>query len=339
MNLVFMNSLEKKVGDDRVITAQVSIGEHQGKWHLLWSEPGKGGKQEQHNWYEGIYWEEMLDTFRERIMQKTGEGYEPLLKNLYSAPQFPSEKIKFTQMLYYYSQLNGSEEVFEQLRKWRKDQSSKEGKAPYILASNRILKLISAFLPRTKEELLQIPGFGENKVTIYGGDLLAITNAVPQATPSPFPLDWVVKEIDETQFNAWVHQQQELKLKSELDKKAAKRKLLEGISQGNNLSQLQEELNVPRRDMIQWIEELDNEGYDVAPWAETELLHVPEEERTAAWKGFEEEGTRYLKPVLKRTYNETDLKNQDLDYAYEWLRLLRLCFRKHKAASAKQASA
>ena len=77
-----------------------------------------------------------------------------------------------TQMLTYYCEENPSEEVYETLRAWRREQAARERKAPYILATNRVLRMISVFLPQSKEELQQIPGFGEQKTAMYADRLL-----------------------------------------------------------------------------------------------------------------------------------------------------------------------
>jgi hypothetical protein len=44
MNVVFLNTLEKQVEEDRVKSAQVTIGEEQGVWNVFWSEAGEAVK-------------------------------------------------------------------------------------------------------------------------------------------------------------------------------------------------------------------------------------------------------------------------------------------------------
>ena len=78
-----------------------------------------------------------------------------------------SGKAKMTQMLTYYCEEHPNEEMYETLRTWRREQAARERKAPYILATNRVLRMISVFLPQSKEELQQIPGFGEQKTNMY----------------------------------------------------------------------------------------------------------------------------------------------------------------------------
>jgi hypothetical protein len=332
MNLVFFNSLEKKVGEDRVITAQVSISENQGEWHVRWNEP-RNGKMEQESWFDGRDWEEMLKAFRYRLSEKSIEGFVPILAPSAEDLNFSSDRAKMVKILQYYSELNGKEDLYQQLRQWRREQCIKEGKPPFIIASNRVLRMISAFLPKTKDELLQIPGFGETKSRLYGQEILRLTE--PHERSKDFPLEWVAAEVNEQSLNIWMHQQKQLKVKSEFDRQALKRKVLEGFLQGISLADMQQQTNIPRRDLVQWIERLDNEGYDLDRWIEAELESIPLAERQLAWKAFEEEGERYLKPILKKI--GLDEKDKNVDQVYEWLRLLRVRFRKDKG-TAHQAS-
>ena len=243
--------------------------------------------------------------------------------------ELPSGKARTTQILHFYSDLHVNEEIYQQLRLWRREQASKEGKAPFILASNRILRMISTFLPYTKEELMQIPGFGGNRTGLYGNRILEITSSFARGTE--FPLHWVEGTIEELEFKQWMHKQKEIRIKEEIDKQSNKRKLLEEIGQGARLNDLQGRINVSRRDLILWVEELDKEGYDVDHLIDVELSEVPESEQEAAWKAFAEMGERYLKPVMIRVMPNADIKGKELDQAYEWLRLLRIRFRKAKS--------
>ncbi|MBP1993481.1 HRDC domain-containing protein [Paenibacillus eucommiae] len=332
MNVVFLNTLEKQAGEERVISAQVSIGEVQGVWQVVWREPSEQGKPAQENWYTGVSWDELLTAFRQGLKEKLYQGFRPLIKGDYEGVQGLSGKTKLTQMLNYFSEMNPNEEMYENLRKWRKEQASREGKAPFILATNRMLRILSVFLPHSTEELLQIPGFGEQKTNMYGKEILKLTGEMPRETS--FPLEWVVQAIDHNKFEAWVHAQKEEKIRMELDKETNKRNLLELVAGGASLDRLQAALSMQRRDLLLWIEDLEREGYDMEPLVKAELAAVSEEHLLKAWTAFETEGDRYLKPILQLIFNADELKDKELDYAYEWLRLLRLKFRKEKESIA-----
>ncbi|MNI04509.1 HRDC domain protein [compost metagenome] len=264
------------------------------------------------------------------------QSYRPLINAEWEAVQGLSGKARQTQMLSYYADTHPNEEVYESLRKWRKEQSSREGKAPFILATNRVLRMVSVYMPHTIEELQQIPGFGEQKAAMYGADLNAIILEFTRNTG--FPLDWVAKLVNIAQFESWLHEQKEQKVRMELDKESNKRKLLELVAEGSVLTSIQEALSIPRRELLLWIEDLDREGYDMDPIVEAELQSVSEEDQISAWSAYETEGDRYLKPILHKMFGADALKGKDIDRTYEWLRLLRLRFRRDKEDASSRAS-
>ncbi|MCD1260948.1 HRDC domain-containing protein [Paenibacillus athensensis] len=333
MNIVFLNTLEQIAGEGNVRTGQVTIGETQGVWRVLWNGSDPQGRAHQELWYEGVSWEELLAAFRVGLQDKFRSGFKPLVNGDSYPVQALSGRARWNQQLIYFSELNADEELYEQLRRWRRQQAAREGKAPYMLATNRVLRLIAGFAPQTQEELLQIPGFGEQKSGMYGADVLKLTAGKPQ--PGAFPLDWVAQETDNERFEAWLLEQKEQRARLELDKEAGKRRLLELVAAGGNLTALQASLAVTRREVLQWVEELGREGSDLEPLLDTELKAVPAEEQARALQAFESEGDRYLKPVLQRLYGEEAPNDKDADRIYEWLRLLRLRFRRDKQLPAR----
>ncbi|UUZ87068.1 HRDC domain-containing protein [Paenibacillus sp. P26] len=149
---MFLNSLEKVTEEGGVRSAQVSIGEEDGVWHVMWSEKSEDGRTEQETWYEGQHWNELLTAFRERLLSRQADGYRPLIETAGSGLTPSDERAVYIQMLQYYAELNPNETLYESLRQWRLKQAAKEGKAPFIVATNRSLSLISVFVPQTEEE-------------------------------------------------------------------------------------------------------------------------------------------------------------------------------------------
>lgn len=331
MNLVFLSSFEKEGGYGGALGAQVTIGEKNGVWQIAWNEQTADGGTAQELWYEGTAWDAMLQTFRQRLQDKWLQGFSPLVEGVIEGRMELTGKHRFNAMLQCYSDRHDGEETFQKLREWRREQASKEGKAAYLIATNRVLRLIAAFLPHTPEELAQIPWLGAQKAKVYGSGLLAVT--VQFGRETSFPLDWVPEAVGEAAFGVWLREQQQMKLRNDLSRQDLKQRLLEGLARGERMETLAQELAITRRDVVQWVETLDEEGYDVDMLLDAELGSVAEEEQKKAWQAFETEGPRYLKPVLHRMYSEQELKELDLDRAYEWLRLLRLKFRKAKQAA------
>lgn len=335
MNLVFMNSLEMKVDEHDTRTAQVLIQESEGIWQVQWHELNEQGHPEQEQWFEGRSWDEMLNVFRYRLAEKLATGFTPLLDSLFDADE-KRGRSKHSQVLDYYSEQHVQEDIFQLLRKWRTEQATKEGKAPYLIATNRMFRIISTFLPHNREELLQIPGMGEVKIEKYGEDILSITKPIQRA--HSFPLDWVREQIDEQQFLQWTYKQKEDKYKQEVDKQEARKIILQGISDGNNLEALCKLLNMSRRDLVFWIEQLEREGYDVMPLVDVELQAMAEQDQQQVMAAFVDIGDRYLKPIVQKIYSEQQLESMDMEQTYEQIRLLRLRYRitsqgKHNKAS------
>ncbi len=332
MNLVFVNSFEKRTEEDRMVTAQVSIAEQHGIWHVLWNEPDQEGNATQISWYQGDKWQEMLTAFRTQLAERAADGYLPLIEGTLDAAG-QSGKSMFTQMLLFYSETHVNDELYQKLRQWRKEQAAKESKPSYIIAYNRVLQMIACFTPHTLQELQQIPGFGEHKCAQYGQAILQVTSTYARDTA--FPLEWVAEQVDDYAFKLWQHKQKELKVKTQLERQASKKRLLELISKGESLEAAAQSLQLPRRELMLWVEELDTEGYDLEAWIDVELQGMNQADRELAWKVMLAEGDKYLKPILMKMYSEEELKTKDLDQLYEWLRLMRLRFRKERESAVK----
>ncbi|SFL14141.1 HRDC domain-containing protein [Paenibacillus sp. 1_12] len=336
MNLLFLNSLEKRVSEERTINAQVSIGESQGSWYVGWQETKSDGRQVQESWFEGQGWEDMLTAFRQNLFTKQCEGFKPVLEAA-MLPEITAldRKTVRIQLLAYYSEIHANEELYEKLRQWRLKQASRESKAPFLVATNRLLRMVCVYLPHTLDELKQLPGMGMNKSNAYGMELLSMTQQHERSTP--FPLDWVEDQVNPAEFNVWLEQEKGRKRKLQENKQEIRSKLLEAITRGDGLDALREQTQLERRDLLLWIEELDKEGYDMESYIEAVLHEVPEEEQALAWTAFEQKGDRYLKPILQAVYDPEALKGKEMDRIYEWLRALRMKYRRVHAEQAIEA--
>jgi ATP-dependent DNA helicase RecQ len=67
-------------------------------------------------------------------------------------------------------------ELFEVLRKWRKERAVKLGIKPYIIFSDSTIIELANKKPKNKEDLLNIRGMGEKKYENYGEEILEILN-------------------------------------------------------------------------------------------------------------------------------------------------------------------
>lgn len=326
MQIVFMNRLSRQSGDSAGEFAQLWIGEEEGNWRLGWREFGENQESADSLWYEGTSWNEMLGVYRHELAVKMGEGYRPLIDGVFHEEESLAGRNQEQLKLQYYSEQHANESVYEELCAWRRRKAASERKAPYLLASNRLLRLLGTFLPKTEEELLQIPGVGETKAAQYGLELLAITSAAERS--HSFPLSWVSAEIDEESFTSWLYKQKEIKYKKQLERLRLRRVLLEGIADGCGMEELKERSASSRREILEAVEELEKDGYIVDSLIDRELASMSGAEQEAVWNAYQELGDTLLKPVLHKVYGEEITSSGSLDLYYERLRLIRLRFRR-----------
>lgn len=71
---------------------------------------------------------------------------------------------------------NVNADIYEELKKYRLDSARKEGIRAYMVFNNEELNALIERNPKTKEELLQVKGFGNKKVDKYGESILRILN-------------------------------------------------------------------------------------------------------------------------------------------------------------------
>jgi hypothetical protein len=346
MNAVYLNIFERSDGLDGTIRARLSINEQSGEWRIGWLELASGQDEagDEHDcesdyteqeeiWYSGDDWGEMLHELRARLAIKRQEGFNPIIELPAGRAAGYADRSAFTRKLEYYSELHADMELYEALRKWRNGLAAQEKKSPFILASNRMLKMISAFVPQNEQELLQIPGFGEQKASLYGAYILALTRNA--ARPTSFPLTWVEQAVQAVDAERWVLERQEQRRKSEAARQELKSSLLQAVAGGLTLSAIGPALSLSRRELFTWLEELDKEGYELEPLIEAELADIPGVLIDKAWREFAASGDRYLRPILQRLHNEKSLNDEALSRTYEWLRLLRIRFRRARSEGDK----
>ncbi len=329
MHIVFLNRLDR-VDAGRESRGQVFIGESQGSWTAGWRLADSGSPEPgEEIWYEGISWEELLAAFRHGVAVKMKEGFRPLIDGMLETPMWEREpSLPLLQQCYAEIQPE-NRELLAALRQWRRAKASEEKRSAYLVATNRELQMLAVYLPRTAEELAQIPGFGRLKTERYGAELIAMLRDVPRA--HHFPLDWVGQAMDADRFAEWMFRLKEEKYGRALSAVREKRTLLSAIREGKSIADIEQALQVDRRKLVERIEKLDEEGYDVLPVVDLELAQVPPEEWAQASEAMAQLGDRYLKPLLRKIYGEEEGGQHDLERRYEKLRMMRIRFRRQRA--------
>ncbi len=67
-------------------------------------------------------------------------------------------------------------EILEKLKLKRKEIAEKEGKKLFMIFHNAVLERTAETLPKTKDDLVKIKGWGKRKIEKYGDEILAIIN-------------------------------------------------------------------------------------------------------------------------------------------------------------------
>ncbi|MFC4599613.1 HRDC domain-containing protein [Cohnella hongkongensis] len=329
MQVVFLNQFERVTGhaDER---AQVFIGELQGVWSVGWRAlQGSSETEVQDLWYEGMSWEELLAAFRHGVAVKLKEGFRPLLDGMLEEVPFWERRQALPQLLQCYADSREAEEAVSTLRAWRRAKAIEEKKSAYLIATNREVQLLAVYLPHTLAELGQIPGFGKVKTEKYGAEIVSLLQGMERKHSYPLH-EWVPQAVSADQLSAWMFRLQEEKYGKKLAIVKEKRTLLEGIRDGRTLAQLESDLKCARRMLVERIERLDEEGYDVLPLVERELGELPEEEAARIEEAIGELGDRYLKPLLRKVYGEASSADE-AEAKYEKLRMVRI--RRRRAAA------
>lgn len=327
MNVMFMNSFNRVTEGGEFMSAQLTITEEHGVWQLSWTEE-QAGRNEADIWYSGIAWNELLAIFRHGVAVKLGEGYRPMIDGLLHEAVDEHERMNRSQRLACYADLHPNDKAYSILNVWRKSKANQERKAPYFIATNRMLRMVSVFLPVTLDELLEIPGFGENKVELHGEEIIALTGDLERATN--FPLDWVKDAVTKQDYKQWFIAQKELKYKQDMARMHTHRFILEGIQRGCCIAELAEGCSMSRRNMILMLENLARDGYELDALITVELQTVPMEEQAKIWEAIVRIGDRYLKPILLEVYGEDGLQGEQSTAHYERIRLQRIRYRKQQ---------
>ena len=129
----------------------------------------------------GIMKEYGTTFIKDLIKSLLNEGYVDLKEGTYSMLKLNSRSMNIlkSKEIVVFKILDKEEpilnnELFESLKKWRKEKAYKERIKPYIIFSDTSLIAISNSKPKNLDELLEIRGVGIKKIEAYGKELLNI---------------------------------------------------------------------------------------------------------------------------------------------------------------------
>jgi ATP-dependent DNA helicase RecQ len=74
--------------------------------------------------------------------------------------------------------------IGDALRAWRIEQARRRGVPPYVVLHDRTLEAIASSLPRSRDDLRDLPGIGPAKLATYGAAILDLVASVRARTES-----------------------------------------------------------------------------------------------------------------------------------------------------------
>jgi superfamily II DNA helicase RecQ len=131
--------------------------------------------------------QDVINQFLTNVnVEKTATNFITGMIDYWSVLVFYSpkaEKIKDTKETEKVAVLNYDELTQEEkstlnsLKHWRSEKSSKLGLPQYMICHNSELMTIARMRPDSVDELKKIKGFGENKISRYGNDIISLLHA------------------------------------------------------------------------------------------------------------------------------------------------------------------
>lgn len=201
-------------------------------------------------------------------------------------------------------ELDYDTELFEQLRRKRKNLADSENVPPYVIFSDKSLVEMSTYFPQSKESMLEINGVGNAKLEKYGLKFLNEIFAYCQA-----------KGISEKPKSKITYQV------SRGSSKVRRHFVVgEKFNSGKSISELKEEFGVQESTIFSHLQKYLFDGNKIRKELGLEVIKLskaPREKQIKALNLFNELGHEFLRPIF-------EAMNEEI--SYEDLRILRLYF-------------
>jgi len=194
--------------------------------------------------------------------------------------------------------------LFELLRKKRKELADEYNVPPYVIFSDKTLIEMCITYPVTESSLLEISGIGIRKLENYGGIFLSIIKSYCQR-----------KNINPAHHK---NQRRERRIKPDKPKHVL---IGESFNDGSSIKELAEEYQIKEQTVISNLSKFVNEGNKIRREGLVEKLSVDNLTKEKVFEEFDNEGT----VTLKNIFDKFDQK-----VSYEDLHLLRILYRLEK---------
>ncbi len=194
-------------------------------------------------------------------------------------------------------------ELFEVLRRERRELADQAGVPAYIIFSDRALVEMAAHLPRTPEQFLAINGVGEAKLANYGGAFLKIIRDFSAAHGRTAPAAGRAAEPERTRW---------------LTAKGRFEEIGEAFAAGQSLEELAARFGVKRETIVQNLQRFCDAGHRLDSDRLLQASTLSPADRERVFAAFARLGHERLAPIHEALGGAVP---------YEQLHLLRLVFK------------
>ncbi len=189
------------------------------------------------------------------------------------------------------SEENYDRELFELLRKKRKEIADEREIPPFVIFSDKTLVQMAAAFPQTENEMLGISGIGINKLENYGAIFLTIIKS------------YCSRKNIQTKVSVRIRTRaSKQKLKSNSDP----RHVLVGeeFNKGSSIDKLAGDYNVKQQTIITHLTRYTVEGNKLRINGLKEKISLPEEQYQKVFQAFREDGTNILSVIFEKFNKE-----------------------------------
>lgn len=182
-------------------------------------------------------------------------------------------------------------ELFEALRRKRKELADSANVPPYVIFSDKTLVEMATSLPRDAESMLTVHGVGKAKLVKYGPLFIEVIS------------DYCRNHPVDIKFTAPV--EKPMQEKPGTGQKKRRHSVGEAFNAGQSVEELAQELNIQRSTVLDHLYRYHQEGYPLRPGEELlQLVTIPPDGLERAVDAFKRHGYRFLRPVFDELNGE-----------------------------------
>jgi ATP-dependent DNA helicase RecQ len=182
-------------------------------------------------------------------------------------------------------------ELFEALRRKRKELADAANIPPYVVFSDKTLAEMATRLPRDAESMLAVHGVGMAKLEKYGPIFTEVINDYCRDHPADIKLPAPIGKPSPE--------------KPETGQKKRRHSVGEAFNAGQSVEEIAQELNIQRSTVLDHLYRYHQEGCPLRPGEELlRLVTIPPDGLERATDAFKRHGYRFLRPVFDELNGE-----------------------------------